>query len=84
MQHCLLIGGSHESLNYSAHADAETIYLPVGVTGREEYNRSTLTLGGAAIRVYLHKSLTPQQALNKLVESYKAWAVNQPRRSPVT
>jgi len=78
MQPYLLIGGSHDSLNYPAHADAETIYLPVGVTGREEYNRSTLSVGGVSIAVYLHKSLTPQQALNRLVESYKAWAIHQP------
>jgi hypothetical protein len=78
MQGYLLIGGSHDSLNYPAHADAESIYLPVGVTGREEYNRSTLTLGGVSITVYLHKSLTTEQALNRLVESYQAWAVNQP------
>src|SRR5262249_44048422 len=78
MQPCLLIGGSHDSLNYPAHADAETIFLTVGVTGREEYIRSALSMGDVSLTVYLHKSLTPQQALNKLVESYKARAMNIP------
>ena len=78
MQPCLLIGGSHDSISYPAHADAETIYLPVGVTCREEYNRSALSVGDVSITVYLHKSLTPQQALNKLVKHYKAWCVNMP------
>jgi len=78
MQGYLCVGGIHDGLKYPAHADAETIYLSVGVIGREEYIRATLALGGAAIRVYLHKSLTPQQALNKLVERYKAWCVNRP------
>ena len=77
MQPCLLIGGSHDSISYPAHADAETIYLPVGVTCREEYNRSALSVGDVSITVYLHKSLTPQQALKLLVESYKAWAAHQ-------
>ncbi len=78
MQGYLLIGGSHDSLNYPAHADAKTIFLPVGVTGREEYNRSTLSVGDVSVTVYLHKSLTPEQALKRLVESHKAWAVNMP------
>jgi len=78
MQSYLLIGGSHDSLNYPAHADAETIFLPVGLTGRDEYNRSTLAVGDVSTVVYLHKSLTPQQALNLLIESYKAWCVNRP------
>jgi len=78
VQGYLLIGGNQDSLNYPAHADAETIYLPVSVTGREAYTRSTLTLGDVSITVYLHESLTPEQALNRVVEHYKAWAANQP------
>jgi hypothetical protein len=78
MQPCLLIGGNNDSLNYPAHADAETIFVRVGVTGRDEYNRSTLSVGDVSTTIYLHKSLTPEQALKRLVESYKAWAVHQP------
>jgi hypothetical protein len=74
----LCIGGNHDGLNYPAHADAETIQWPVGVTGRETYIRETLSLGDAAITVYVHQSLTPEQALNRLVEHYKAWCVNMP------
>src|SRR5262245_44907618 len=29
-----------------------------------------------SFRIYIHESLTPEQALNRLVEHYKAWAVN--------
>jgi len=78
MQGCLCVGGIHDGLKYPAHADAETIYLSVGVIGREEYNRSALSVGDVSVTVYLHKSLTPEQALKRLVEHYKAWAVNQP------
>lgn len=52
--------------------------LPVGVTDKETYNRFTLTLGDESIVVYVHESLTTAQALKRLVESYKAWTVNQP------
>ena len=38
----------------------------------------TLSLGGVPIVAYVHESLTPEQALNRLVEHYKAWAVNRP------
>jgi len=31
-----------------------------------------------SFRIYIHESLTPEQALNRLVEHYKAWAVNMP------
>jgi|SoiMetStandDraft_2_1073263.scaffolds.fasta_scaffold1000557_1 hypothetical protein len=32
MQSYLCIGGNHDGLNYPAHADAETIEWPVGIT----------------------------------------------------
>ena len=35
-------------------------------------------LGRRAHCGYVHESLTPEQALNRLVEHYKAWAVNRP------
>jgi len=50
----------------------------LGLTGKETYNRSTLSVGAVSITVYLHESLTPEQALSRLVKHYKAWAVNQP------
>ena len=77
MQSYLCIGGNHDSLNYPAHADAETIQWPLAVTGREIYIRETLALGDVSITVYRHETLTPEQALNRLGH-YKAWAVNQP------
>ena len=42
------------------------------------YIRSTLALGDVSITIYIHESLTPTEALSRLVESYKAWAIHQP------
>jgi len=72
MQSYLFIGGNHDVLNYPATTDAERLQLPVGVTGRETYIRFTLAVGDVSSRIYIHESLTPEQALNRLVESYKA------------
>jgi hypothetical protein len=52
--------------------------LPSGVIGKETYNRATLTRGNVSITVYIHESLTPEQAIDALVKSYEAWAVNRP------
>jgi hypothetical protein len=43
---------------------------PVDVTDRETYIRESLSLGDAAITIYRHESLTPEQVLNGLVEHY--------------
>jgi len=56
----------------------DALRLPVSVTDRETYIRSTLTVGHASVAIYKHESLTPEQALNRLVEYYKAWCVNRP------
>ena len=58
--------------------DAETVTWPVSITGREAYHRETLSIGDVSIVVYIHESLTPREALNLLVEHYKAWRVNRP------
>jgi hypothetical protein len=78
MQHYLHIGGDKDSLSFPAPDDAESLQWRLGLTGKEMYNRSTLSVGDVSITIYIHESLTPQQALKKLVEHYKAWAVNQP------
>jgi hypothetical protein len=52
--------------------------MPVGVTDSETYVRESLSVGDASITIYRHESLTPEQVLNRLVEHYKAWAVNRP------
>jgi hypothetical protein len=52
--------------------------MPVGVTDKETYTRSTLSVDDASIVVYIHESLTPEEVINRLVGHYKAWAVNQP------
>jgi len=57
--------------------DLDAVELPAGVTGREIYIRETLNLGDASTEVYVYQSLTPEQALDHLVEHYKAWSVNR-------
>jgi hypothetical protein len=49
-----------------------------GATEKETYVRETLSVGDASIYIYRHESLTPEQVLNLLIESYKAWCVNRP------
>jgi hypothetical protein len=79
MQHpCLFIGGNDDGLTHPMPDGAESLQWPVGITGRETYNRATLSLGDVSAAIYIHESLTPEQALNRLVEHYKAWCVNRP------
>jgi hypothetical protein len=79
MQPYLFIGGNHGGLNYPPVTPApDRLQMPVGVTDKETYNRSTLSAGDVAVTIYIHESLTSEQALNRLVEHYKAWAVNMP------
>jgi hypothetical protein len=78
MQPYLFIGGHLDGLSIPAPDNAESTQMPVGVTGRETYVRETLFVGNASTYIYRHESLTAQQVLERLVESYKAWAVNMP------
>jgi hypothetical protein len=57
---------------------AETVTWLVGVTDKETYNRFTLAVSDVSTTVYVHESLTPEQALSCLVEHYRAWCVNMP------
>jgi hypothetical protein len=78
MQPCLFICDNDDGLTHPAPDDAESLQWPSGITGRETYNRRTLSLSDASITVYIHESLTPEEVLNRLVGHYKAWAVNMP------
>ena len=78
MQYYLHVGGGKDGMSYPAADDAETVQWPVAVTDRETYIRSTLSVGVVSVAIYLHSSLTPEQALIRLVEHYKAWRVNRP------
>lgn len=78
MQTYLFIGGNWDGLNIPVADDSESVELPVGVTGRETYMRSTLSLCDAFITVYIHECVTPMRVLDRLVEYYKACAVNMP------
>jgi hypothetical protein len=46
--------------------------------GEEVYTRSTLSVGDASTYIFIHESLTPQQAFKRIIEHYKAWSVNMP------
>jgi hypothetical protein len=78
MQTYLFIGGAHDGLSFPVTDDIESVKLPTGVTGSRVYIRDKLGVGDAAITIYRQESLTPEQVLNRLVERYKAWAVNRP------
>jgi len=78
MQHYLHIGGDDDGLTHPVPNDAEAGTWPVAITGIETYHRATLSVEDASITVYIHDSLTPWHAIDALVKSYKAWAVNRP------
>jgi hypothetical protein len=78
MQSYLFIGGAYDGLSFPVTDDADFVQWPVGVTNSGVYARESLSVGDASITIYRHESLTPEQVLNRLVEHYKAWAVNRP------
>lgn len=78
MQSYLFIGGSQDGLSFPVADDVDFVQWPVGVTGFEVYARESLSVGDAFIDIFRHKSLTPEEVLNRLVEHYKAWATNRP------
>jgi len=78
MESHLFIGGAHDGLNMLVADDLDALRLPVSVTDRETYIRSTVTVGDASVTIYKHENLTPAQVLDRLVVHYKGWVVNQP------
>jgi hypothetical protein len=78
MQSYLYIGGNQDSLNVLTPDDAKSVQVPLGVTGKETYTRSTLAVGDVSMTIYIHESLTSEDVINRLVGHYKAWAVNMP------
>jgi hypothetical protein len=78
MQTYIFFGGHQDSISIPLASATDTIQLPAGVTSLETYVRDTLSFGDASITVYRHESMTPEQALNRLVEHYRAWCVNRP------
>jgi hypothetical protein len=83
MRGYLFIGGGKDGLRIALADEPDAVQLPAGATKKETYVLETLSVGDASIYIYRHESLTPEQVLNLLIESYKAWCVNRPRRSPV-
>ena len=77
MRSYLFIGGGKDGLKIPVEPNVDTIQLPAGVTEKETYVREILSVGDASIYIYRHESLTPEQVLNLLIESYKARAVNR-------
>ena len=78
MQTYLFVSGNHVGLSVPVQPDQDTIQLPAGVTGKDNYVRDTLAVGDAAITIYRHESLTSEKVLDLMVEHYKAWSVNRP------
>jgi len=77
MQSYLFIGGGKDGCRIPLAGEPDTIQLPADVTEKEAYVRETLRVGKASIYIYRHESLTPEQVLKLLIESYKAWAVKK-------
>ena len=75
MHSYLFIGGGKDGRRIPLADEPDTVQLPAGATEKETYVRETLSVGDASIYIYRHESLTPEQVLNLLIESYKAWAV---------
>src|SRR5262245_15070219 len=78
MQSYFFIGGAHDSINVPVADDTDVVQLHKGVTDKDNYLREMLSVGDAFITIYRHESLTPEQALNRLVEYYKAWVIHMP------
>jgi len=76
MQSYLFTGGHLDGVSIALPDVPESIRL--GVTEKETYVCETLRVGEAAVIIYRHESLTPEQVLSLLIESYKAWCVNRP------
>jgi hypothetical protein len=65
-------------LSFPAPDDAQSLQWQLGLTNKETYHRSTPAVGDVSITIYIHESLTPTEALSRVIEHYKAWAVNMP------
>lgn len=78
MQYYLHICGGKDSLSFPAPDDVESRQWQLGLTGKETCVRSTLAVGDVSVTIYIDESLTPEQALKRLVEQYKAWRMNRP------
>ena len=70
MKPCLHIGGDKDGLSYPGPDGAGTVTLPAAFTDKGTYIRSTLSVGDVSITTYIHESLTPTEALSRIVESY--------------
>jgi hypothetical protein len=77
-QPCLFIGGNDDGLTHPTPDGAESLQWPSGLTSRERYHRVTLSLGDVSADIFVHESLTLEQALDLLTGHYKAWCVNRP------
>src|SRR5262249_13982769 len=72
MENYLFIGGNLDGLSVPVQPDQDTIQLPAGVTGKDNYIRDTLAVGNVSITIYRHESLTSEQVLELVVKHYKA------------
>ena len=82
MQSYLFIGGRQDGRTNPLQPGQESVEMPMGITDKETYLRDTLSVGDVYITIYRHESLTSEQVLNRVVEYYKAWAMNKPGARP--
>jgi uncharacterized protein YjlB len=79
MQSCLFIGGKWDGLNVPVAPDVDVVQLPAGAGAeKDNYIAEMLTIGAESTTIYRHEDMTPEDVIDCLVESYKAWAVNRP------
>jgi hypothetical protein len=78
MPNYLHIGGANDGLTVLVVDGAAT------AAGFDLYIRDSLSVGEVSIAFYRHESLTQEEALNRLVEYYKAWCANMPGGRPAS
>jgi len=57
--------------------DLETVRLQVDDTDSETYVRDSLALGDVFVTVYRLESLSPEDALDRVILGFKAWMANR-------
>jgi len=77
MKAYLFIGGNKDGLHVLVPPDLDKVEPPADVTGSETYIRDALSVGDVFIAIYRHESLSSEQALDRLLEFYKAWAARR-------
>ena len=76
MKNFLFIGGAQDGCNLPVEPDLETVQLKVDGDS-ETYVHDSLSLGDVSVTVYQLESLNAEDALDRLILGFKAWATNR-------